>query len=698
MNNKRQIIVIGMCLLALLPRVLGMGDFWTRDEPFHWRWRAETFLHALQQHDFIHTNLTGHPGVTTMWLGATGLFVQQQLVHLGWDAVANPAWQRVLLRLPLAVVTAMCVVLAYLLLRYLFDGRVALLAAMFWATDPFLVAYSQVLHLDALLASFMTLSLLTALVATGRCAAFNHADCQRRINWPWWVASAIAGGLALLTKSPSVLLLPMIGLIALVGIVPLQRLSSLPANLAPWFGMMRQLFVALLVWIVSACLTCFILWPALWVDLPGTVMSVVSEVIDNGGKPHETGNFLLGQPVEAPGLWFYPLVVLLRMTPWAMIGLLVASGLGIAVMWSRIRSCQHVAETGQALIILSIFIFLFTTAVSILPKKMDRYILSIFPLLNIMAAWGWIGILDRVKGRWRLPIVQRLHGVMLQRLVWLVVIAGLTANLAWYYPYALAYYNPLLGGGPVAAHTIPVGWGEGLDQVADFLTTETGSCEPLVAAWHWQLLLDTICMPLTQLDQAIKSPDVDYAVMYIDQLQRGGEPETTAALRQMIPIHTVHIHGIDYAYIYQIPPPVEHVLTADFGSAIHLRGYTLHTEAVDDHGTLALTLQWQARGVIDREYMLFIHVLSADGQIVQRVDVPPGGPDAPTSQWKLYRFITWVHTVPIPASIPSGTYWIALGVYDPQDFSRLPVHRSPPPSAPDDGPNALMIGPVTLNH
>lgn len=395
--------------------------------------------------------------------------------------------------------------------------------------------------------------------------------------------------------------------------------------------MMRQLFVALLVWIVSACLTCFILWPALWVDLPGTVMSVVSEVIDNGGKPHETGNFLLGQPVEAPGLWFYPLVVLLRMTPWAMIGLLVASGLGIAVMWSRIRSCQHVAETGQALIILSIFIFLFTTAVSILPKKMDRYILSIFPLLSIMAAWGWIGILDRVKGRWRLPIVQRLHGVMLQRLVWLVVIAGLTANLAWYYPYALAYYNPLLGGGPVAAHTIPVGWGEGLDQVADFLTTETGSCEPLVAAWHWQLLLDTICMPLTQLDQAIKSPDVDYAVMYIDQLQRGGEPETTAALRQMIPIHTVHIHGIDYAYIYQIPPPVEHVLTADFGSAIHLRGYTLHTEAVDDHGTLALTLQWQARGVIDREYMLFIHVLSADGQIVQRVDVPPGGPDAPTS-------------------------------------------------------------------
>ncbi len=698
MKNKRQIPVIGMCLLALLPRVLGMGDFWTRDEPFHWRWRAETFLQALQQGDFIHTNLTGHPGVTTMWLGATGLFVQQQLVHLGWDALANPEWQRVLLRLPLAVVTAICVVLAYFLLRYLFDGRVALLAAMFWATDPFLVAHSQVLHLDALLASFMTLSLLTALVACVHCSVFNNATRQHRINWFWWVVSAIAGGLAFLTKSPSVLLMPIIGLIALIGIIPVQHVSARPASLPLRFGMIRQLFVALLIWISAACLICFIFWPALWVDLPGTLGRIVREVIDNGGEPHETGNFLLGQSVEAPGIWFYPLVVVFRLTPWAMIGFLIACILGITVIQNRICCRQYMTETGQVLIILSLFILLFTVALSILPKKMDRYILPIFPLLNSIAAWGWIGLLDRAVGCWKLPIVQHLNRVIPQCWVWLVVISGLAANLAWYYPYALAYYNPLLGGGPAAAQTIPVGWGEGLDQVADFLTTETGSCEPLVAAWYWPLLLDRMCMRLTPLDQAIKSSDVDYAVTYIDQLQRGGEPETTVALRQMTPIHTVRIHGIDYAYVYQIPSPVEHILAADFGPAIHLRGYTLHTEAIHDHGTLTLTLQWQARAMLDREYMLFIHVLNADGQIVQQVDVPPGGPDAPTSQWKLYRFITWVHTVPIPAHIPSGTYWIALGVYDPQDFSRLPIRGSSPPSAPDDGPNALLVGPVMLER
>src|SRR5258708_7825180 len=57
---------------ALLPRVLGLADFFTIDEADHWILRVRLFSEALGRHNWAGTNLTGHPGVTTMWLGSLG--------------------------------------------------------------------------------------------------------------------------------------------------------------------------------------------------------------------------------------------------------------------------------------------------------------------------------------------------------------------------------------------------------------------------------------------------------------------------------------------------------------------------------------------------------------------------------------------------------------------------------------------------
>src|SRR4051794_18598051 len=57
---------------ALLPRVLGLADFFTIDEADHWILRVRLFSEALGQHNWAGTNLTGHPGVMTMWLGGLG--------------------------------------------------------------------------------------------------------------------------------------------------------------------------------------------------------------------------------------------------------------------------------------------------------------------------------------------------------------------------------------------------------------------------------------------------------------------------------------------------------------------------------------------------------------------------------------------------------------------------------------------------
>src|SRR5262245_19299040 len=207
------LISAAIFLLALAPRALALGRFVTVDEAYHWFERARLFLTAVRAGDWAATNLIGHPGVTTMWLGALGIAAHQALAGWGLATWPDADLLRLMLRMPVALVTSLCIALGYLLLRRLLPARVALLAALLWAADPFLVAHSQLLHVDALLTSCITLALLAALLAF----RLGGGVAGEPVRWRLLLGSAVAGGLALLTKSPAIILPPMVGLIAFVA-------------------------------------------------------------------------------------------------------------------------------------------------------------------------------------------------------------------------------------------------------------------------------------------------------------------------------------------------------------------------------------------------------------------------------------------------------------------------------------------------
>jgi hypothetical protein len=663
-------------VLALLPRVVAPGEFVTVDEAYHWFERAERFLAALQQANYADTNLIGHPGVTTLWLGALGAQAHDLAAAAGWINPDNDVLYRAFLRFPVGVATALCVALAYPLLRRLFGISIALLAVLLWAADPFLVAHSKILHVDALLASLMTLSLLAALVAAGyglpsSTPSSSQLSPTRPVNTPLLLASAVAGGLALLTKSPSVALLPMIG-----GIV-LWRC----AVLRPPLSALRAILTVLTLWLAVALVVWVALWPAAWVDLPGAIERVVLQVAYEGASPHGWGNFFLGQPVDDPGPLFYPVAIALRLTPWATIGLLTM----LVVLAQR----RHAVLPVRGLLPLLLFVALFVVMLTIPPKKFDRYTLPIFPALDILAAaglvWLWRGIRARLRWQW------------LTR--WLLP-AGLSlwiaATLLWYHPYELAYYNPLLGGGPVAARLIPVGWGEGMAQAGRYIRAQWNGCDRPVASWFEPVLQPFVCTPVLRLREATEPGRVDYAVLYIDQVQRNNEPEATAMLQARQPVHTVRIHGIDYAEVYQLPLPLEHQSGATFGPDIRLHSYEIDTAALRSSGMLTVTLQWQVLADITTDYAMFVHVLDNQGRRVGQIDVPPGGPRAPTAIWQVGQYITWHHPVPVAPELAPDTYWLSLGLYHPADAARLPLRGTAPPGAPDDGADALLLGPILL--
>jgi hypothetical protein len=694
-------------LVALAPRATGLSDFFTIDESYHWIGRVERFSAALLTGDWAATNQTGHPGVTTMWLGALGHALATAL------GVENPGWAGggaaylALLRLPLAVANSLAVALGYLLLRRLVRPATALLGALMWALSPFLIAHGRLLHLDALLTSFMALSLLALLVAlTGD---------RRPAVLRWFVLSGFFGGLAFLTKAPSLLLLPTVGLLLLAPTLPdaAKALSSQRAREGR--GALRTL-VALwsavggryAVWLAVATVTVFALWPAMWVGPGEAVGSVLGEIRDNGGQPHHSGNYFLGEPVGVPDWRFYPAVVLWRTMPLTLLGLLALALFGAARAVRRGRDAAREAwwrGDGFALLALAGFALLFLVALSLQAKKLDRYLLPIFPALEILAAAGLVRALDWVGaalgGRGRrtrvthvLPGAGEVSANAARRLPTIgLALAGalLALNLA-YHPYYLSAFNPLLGGGAGAERVMLVGLGEGMEQVGAWLSTRPDLGRGDVLSWIPPTLAPFVPQStlVRDLRPAYLGRPSSYAVLYVRSVQHKESAEAEAYVRQSPPLFALRMHGVTYATVHQLPRPFERPVGAVFGEALHLRGFTSALVG----STLVITPSWSVQAGRPGGVVSFVHVLAPDGRRVAQVDAPLD--QGMFVEWQAGQQFDAPLPVPLPPDLPAGAYRVVMGLYTPSDGARLPV--SGVPRLPDElaGPQAIELTALDL--
>ncbi|MFN8567798.1 MAG: glycosyltransferase family 39 protein [Kouleothrix sp.] len=451
-------------LVALLPRVLGLGVFLSGDESQFWLRRSQVFLSALRAHDWLATAITTHPGVTTMWLGSAGLLLRGALP--GWGLALDPSFTTflTLMRLPTALVHTAAVLAGYALLRRMLGPAAAGLAALLWATDPFVIAFSRVLHVDALAGSFLTLSLLAA------CLYWHH---DRRARW--LVGSAVAAGLAILSKSPALGLLPWVGLVAvLAGWNQEPRIESQEPSGGSRFSVLgsrgqalaaqlRPTLVSLLAWGLVCAATVFVLWPALWVDIARAYAQVRLGIEAEGAQPHMLGNFFLGREDDAPGALFYPVALALRLTPWAMLGLLL-----LGAVWRHGRALER-----RDLAALAGFALLFIAAMTLFPKKFNRYLVPIFPALEILAACGLVWAqqwLSAWLGARPGQVLRALGRGLPAGLAGVVLLAA--ANLAWWHPYEMLYFNQALGGARAGANAFTTGWGEGLSEAAAWLNQQ----------------------------------------------------------------------------------------------------------------------------------------------------------------------------------------------------------------------------------
>ncbi len=553
LNVLAPVVLLACFLVVRLP---ALGRFVTTDEAL-WLRRSANFYLAVSNGDWEKTFQSPHPGVITLWAGAAGFWLEfPDYNHAGFDEIhdtqllqlmenrgINPMEVLAAGRLVLVLVHAGAFIAAWLFARRLLGLPAAAIGMAFLAFDPFTIAHQRLLHLDGLLASFMLLALLA------------YLDFLRTRGWVSLAVSAIATGLAWLTKTPAWYLLPTMLAITALAFWRDRNKKSTP-----------QLWVVFLVWLLIAGLVVFILFPALWsnpIGIPGQMANYAlgSAEGEYSGPIFFNGVIYPEGDLGAAGWIFYPLVFLWRSTPLVLVGIALA-------IWNWFTNRQAVtgkkhrmpAKDGledQRIHIAIAFLFSlgFIIFMTIAGKKFDRYLLPALPPLILLAAWGWWQFVARLQWfaqtNWRAPFF--MSGIVALQL----------ASALPTFPYYLSYYDPLMGGSTKTPEVLMVGWGEGLDQAADYINRQSGVQPGDAAAWYsvsFNLMTSAEAADIP-VALELSQPELDallarkYLVIYIHQWQRGTPQNLLDALRDIEPEHRIWINGIEYVRIYHLANP-----------------------------------------------------------------------------------------------------------------------------------------------
>ncbi len=664
-----RVVALLVVLLAFVaPRLTELDRMVTPDEPI-WLARSANFYEAISSGDLGSTYQFAHPGVTVMWLGAAGYwwkardytdridgqipqrlnYIASTLAKMGHDPLDVMVAGRVMIVLALTVVFALSFLYALRLLPF----WTAVFGFLIAALDPFPIALSRLYHIDATASYLMLLSVLAGSVYLFR--GRKRADL---------IVSGIAAGLAVLTRSQMGVLAVWFALMLLIE-VRNWRFGGVG-----WVESIRVCVRPLVAWGVAAFLTCLLLWPALWVDPVGTIRGMLDFAETAAIEGHERTVVFAGQLYEGdPGFQFYPASFLWRATPGVVIGIVLA--LAAVILTKRLGVSQVQRRIAMSL---TLAIVSYGLLMTLAAKKFDRYLLPVYPLAALLAAWGLLVVARKLASL--MPGPSWAPSAAAVALTLAVLVGGVRGTA----PYYLSYYSPMLGGAEAAPDSMMVGWGEGLDQMAAFLNSLPEGSEVVVATEAWPSSLSYF---LDEADARIASfvddprgayrwSRSDYYVLYVTSLTRGDIWQPwLQELAEKEPVMTVALNGLEYARLYDIrndplPPFLERgrigmTIWEGLGRMVASTKADV-ARAVEPGGSLEQTLYFDQLAtndlaVIADRFSVRISLVNAEGDVVTEASGPLQlGESVRHDQYET------TFTIDIPQNLPFGTYTLEMEI------------------------------------
>ena len=652
-HNRLQEILTWVVLAVLIsvPRIANLGLFLGPDEEMRNRQSLDSFLAIAEgrwgdvySSNFGGTNLTwartGAKLLHFLWLRLQRIDVSlPDMVNYG--AKFDP--------LPGAVFNALIVLAIYWFACKLFDKKIAVVATVILALDPYLLSESRILRTEAAYATFITLTMLSI-------AVYVRTRQRRYLAWcGFWAAWTIA------TKISGVIVAPIIGLVLLGMMWDMysalatrrQRFECLAIDLLMWSG------------VTLACT--FAIWPTLWVKPLQTFSDLYTFVMRFGLTPKQTLDFyFLGKTVDNLPPLYYLLVLVYKTTPLVWLGF----GAFAWAVWQSRRENREQAEPTWAGVpfplagglIALLFGTLYTIAMSFGSAKSERYMMASACTLAVVAAVGLVWVGERIYHRWRAR-----QGAVLP--FWLMVFMVFGAGHGLFtllnHPYYFSYYNPWLGGGPSAVNMVQVGSGEVLDMAMNHLNNKPNPQEQIVVCGTNLPRCEYTSAGQTLLKRealnAVHSDWIgaDYVVTYIFQTQRGDYPPGVIDYLENHtgPEYTATIQGIDYAKVYPAPH-ADYVAASELTGISTLLGYDLDKRKLTAGESLRMKFYWENDGRIEHD--MFVQLTDTDNYVWSETTAPAStGFEGLSDQ--LGAIIEGQAELTTPVGMPPGRYYLKMG-------------------------------------
>ncbi|MBZ0307394.1 MAG: hypothetical protein K8I82_15105, partial [Anaerolineae bacterium] len=114
-------------------------------------------------------------------------------------------------------------------------------------------------------------------------------------------------------------------------------------------------------------------------------------------------------------------------------------------------------------------------------------------------------------------------------------------------------------------------------------------------------------------------------------------------------------------------PEATQTANIQFGDSLTLKAVQVTPQAE----SLGLTLYWEVRSTLSRDYTLFLH-FQQQGETITQADQPPLGINYPTSEWREGEKLISYLTLPLPPEADS----LLVGLFDSETMQRLPISEA----------------------
>ena len=315
------------------------------------------------------------------------------------------------------------------------------------------------------------------------------------------VFSGISLGLAVLTKGFAIFLIPIL-------VIWLWLLKN-NAELKFWQStklMIKILLIGGLIFVI--------LWPGVW-NLQ-LAFDKLNKAISGLSSGHELPIFFLGStswPNNAAPFYFYPIILMIRLSTGVLICFLISVTLYVHKMHKK-----KVMLEETLLLIATVF---FIISISIFSKKLDRYLIPIWPILMLFSSNGFHMILSTTRTLWNSFGRFKNWQIAPNVIISFVIVFPAAFWCYNFQPFYVFYFNDFVGGLNGGSKITTTYTSEGTRLVAEYLSSKSDQLV-VACAYADKRLNDFYKGEVTPLPQSLNAllEKYDYVVFHLTYVQR----------------------------------------------------------------------------------------------------------------------------------------------------------------------------------